>query len=112
MISFLCDFFAYDSIYSIEKACQNSAENSCYAPGKSIAFQYSADQHTANEGERYTDQFVSGYWFMKEDSSQAYLVSFWFISTPILCKYNKLSISQKRTFLWEHVRFVHFYESL
>ena len=70
MISFLCDFFAYDSIYSIEKACKNSAENSCYAPGKSIAFQYSADQHTANEGERYTDQFVSGYWFMKEDSSQ------------------------------------------
>ena len=70
MISFLCDFFAYDSIYSIEKACKNSAENSCYAPRKSIAFQYSADQHTANEGERYTDQFVSGYWFMKEDSSQ------------------------------------------
>lgn len=76
MISFLCDFFAYDSIYSIEKACQNSAENSCYAPGKSIAFQYSAYQYTANEGERYTDQFVSSYWFMKEDSRQAYLVSF------------------------------------
>jgi hypothetical protein len=76
MISFLCNFFAYDSIYSIEKACQNSAENSCYASGKSIAFQYSADQHTANEGERYTDQFVSSYWFMKEDSRQAYLVSF------------------------------------
>lgn len=61
MISFLCDFFAYDSIYSIEKACQNSAENSCYAPGKSIAFQYSAYQYTANECECYTGQFVSGY---------------------------------------------------
>ena len=70
MISFLCDFFAYDSIYSIEKACQNSAENSCYAPGKSIAFQYSAYQYTANECECYTDQFVSGYWFMEEYSSQ------------------------------------------
>ena len=64
MISFLCDFFAYDSIYSIEKACQNSAENSCYAPGKSIAFQYSAYQYTANECECYTGQFVSGYRFM------------------------------------------------
>ena len=62
MISFLCDFFAYDSIYSIEKACQNSAENSCYAPGKSIAFQYSAYQYTANECECYTGQFVSGSW--------------------------------------------------
>ena len=70
MISFLCDFFAYDSIYSIEKACQNSAENSCYDPGKSIAFQYSAYQYTANECECYTSQFVSGYWFMEEYSSQ------------------------------------------
>ena len=59
MISFLCDFFAYDSIYSIEKACQNSAENSCYAPGKSIAFQYSAYQYTANECECY---MVTGSW--------------------------------------------------
>ena len=66
----MCNFFAYDSIYSIEKACQNSAENSCYAPGKSIAFQYSAYQYTANECECYTGQFVSGYRFMEEYSSQ------------------------------------------